>query len=90
VTSFDVKWIHGSPGCINNQDPPIQVYQYDEYTFIIRQNKCIDPQNSFEAPFMYLLFGDSRVMLLDTGASNSPAIFPIGSTVTNIISSWLV
>lgn len=87
--SFDIKWIHGSPNCANNKDPPIQTYQYDENTFIMRQNKCVEPRKSFEAPFMYLLFGDRRVMLLDTGASRSPTIFPIGSTVAEIISRWL-
>jgi hydroxyacylglutathione hydrolase len=89
VESFDVEWIHGFPDCTKNKDPPIQVYQNDENTFIMRQNKCIEPEVSFEAPFMYLLFGDRRVMLLDTGASRSPMIFPIGSTVAEIISKWL-
>ena len=83
--SFDVKWIHGSPNCTSNEDPPIQIYQYDGNTFFMRQNKCVD----FEAPFMYLLFGDRRVLLLDTGASRSPTVFPIGSTVAKIISNWL-
>jgi hydroxyacylglutathione hydrolase len=86
--ALDVQWIHGSPDCVNNSDPPIQIHSYDENTFILRQSKCVD-ENSFEAPFMYLLFGNDRVMLLDTGATRSPQLFPIGSTVRNIISNWL-
>lgn len=89
MRSLDVKWIHGSPNCLNNEDPPIQVYRYDESTFIMRQNKCVEPKYSFEAPFMYLLFGDNRAMILDTGASSSPTVFPIGLTVAKIISGWL-
>ena len=38
---------------------------------------------------MYLIFGDDRVMLIDTGATSSPQLFPIGVTVQNIISTWL-
>jgi len=51
----------------------------------MRQSKCVN----FEAPFMYLLFGSDRVMLLDTGATSSPELFPIGETVRGIISNWL-
>jgi len=87
--SLDVQWIHGSPNCSTNTDPPIQVHRYDEDTFIMRQSKCVDPQTSFEGPFMYLLFGDERAMLLDTGATPSPALFPIGATVRGIINGWL-
>jgi hypothetical protein len=71
--SLDVKWIRGSPNCVNNTKPPIQVYRYDENSFILRQSKCVDSEDSFEAPFMYLLFGDDRVMLLDTGGSEFPS-----------------
>jgi glyoxylase-like metal-dependent hydrolase (beta-lactamase superfamily II) len=87
--SLDVQWIHGSQNCLNNKDPPIQVHRYDENSFIMRQSKCVDSEDSYEAPFMYLLFGDDRVMLLDTGATSSPQLFPIGSTVRDIISNWL-
>lgn len=38
---------------------------------------------------MYLLFGDDRAMLLDTGATPSPTHFPIGATVRGIIAAWL-
>ena len=38
---------------------------------------------------MYLLFGDNRAMLLDTGATSSPQLFPLGATVRDIISDWL-
>jgi glyoxylase-like metal-dependent hydrolase (beta-lactamase superfamily II) len=69
---------------MTNIDPPIQVHRYDENSFILRQNKCIH----YEAPFMYLLFGNDCVMLLDTGATADPIKFPIGDTVRRLISNW--
>ena len=39
----------------------------------------------YEAPFMFLLFGDSRALLLDTGATANPQFFPLRRTVDAII-----
>jgi glyoxylase-like metal-dependent hydrolase (beta-lactamase superfamily II) len=83
--SLEVKWIHGSSPCSANSDPPIQVHQYNADTFILRQNKCVN----FEAPFMYLLFGEDKVFLQDTGATASAGLFPIQETVQGIIDQWL-
>ena len=77
----EIEWIHGSPGCSEGIDPPIQVFQQDKSTWVLRQNKCL----SFEAPFMYLLFGDDRALLLDTGATDNPEIFPLFTTVRSLI-----
>jgi glyoxylase-like metal-dependent hydrolase (beta-lactamase superfamily II) len=88
-------WIHGSPDCAHNQDPPIQVHRYDADTFILRQSKCSepgtpsDPGPSFEAPFLYLLLGMDRALLVDTGASASATVFPIGEIVRDLIAGWL-
>ena len=60
---LNVKWIHGSADCRTNRDPAIQVHRLDADTYILRQNKCL----SYEAPFMYLLIGGERALLLDTG-----------------------
>jgi hydroxyacylglutathione hydrolase len=76
-----VKWTHGSPDCSKGIDPPIQVFQQDKSTWVLRQNKCL----SFEAPFMYLLLGDDRVLLLDTGATDNPESFPLLTTVRSLV-----
>ena len=82
VVALDqVKWIHGSPDCSKGIDPPIQVFQRDKSTWVLRQNKCL----SFEAPFMYLLLGDDRALLLDTGATDNPESFPLLTTVRSLI-----
>ncbi|MGQ0552454.1 MAG: MBL fold metallo-hydrolase [Planctomycetota bacterium] len=78
--SFPADWINGS-NCAG--DPKIQVHAYDADTYILRQSKC----TNFEGPFMFLLFGQDRVLLLDTGATGG---IPLALTVNNLIANWLV
>jgi len=82
---LDVAWNHGSEAAKYNTDPDIQVHACDEHTFILRQNKAVH----YEAPFMFLLFGASRAVLLDTGATASPDFFPLRRTVDAIIDGWM-
>lgn len=77
---LDVRWSHGA-----RDEPPIQVHAYDPHTYVLRQSKA----TSYEAPFLYLLFGNERAMLLDTGATKEPAVFPLRSTVDKLIADWL-
>jgi hypothetical protein len=44
--------------------PPWQVHAYNHNTYILRQSGLTD----YEKPFCYLLFGDDRAYLLDTGS----------------------
>ncbi len=83
--NLDVHWIHGSRRRAGNQDPLIQLHSYDEHTVLLRQSKAV----SFEAPFLYLLFGNERAVLLDTGATREPDRFPLRDTVDGMIPSWL-
>lgn len=55
-------WIRGGPDC--GAEPDVQVHRYGASTFVLRQSLC----TSFEAPFLFLLFGEDRVLLEDTGA----------------------
>ncbi|GAA2385184.1 hypothetical protein Cme02nite_72000 [Catellatospora methionotrophica] len=79
--SLDVVWNSG----ISRDEPPIQVHAYTENTVILRQSKA----TSYEAPFLYLLFGDDRALLLDTGATGDPAAFPLRATVDRLVDGWL-
>jgi hydroxyacylglutathione hydrolase len=83
--NLDVAWIHGSPRGQPDSDPPLQVHEYDPDTFVLRQSKSV----SYEAPFLYVLFGDDRALLLDTGATADPAAFPLRTTVDGLIDGWL-
>jgi hydroxyacylglutathione hydrolase len=85
LPDLDVGWIHGSEAAKYNTDPDIQVHACDEHTYILRQNKAVH----YEAPFMFLLFGASKALLLDTGATANPRFFPLRRTVDEIIESWL-
>ncbi|GIF21802.1 glyoxylase-like metal-dependent hydrolase (beta-lactamase superfamily II) [Actinoplanes tereljensis] len=84
--TMDVTWIHGSSSAKHNTDPDIQVHSYNEHTFALRQNKAVN----YEAPFLFLLFGDERVVLLDTGATASAEHFPLRRTVDELVERWLV
>jgi hydroxyacylglutathione hydrolase len=83
--SLDVAWIHGARSAKRSSDPKIQVHRYDEHTVILRQSKSVH----YEAPFLFLLFGNDRVLLLDTGATAQPEKFPVRQTVDGLISDWL-
>ena len=82
---LNVRWIHGSVSPKHNTDPDIQVHAYNEHTYILRQNMAVH----YEAPFMFLLFGNERAMLLDTGATRSPDFFPLRQVVDDLIDRWL-
>lgn len=93
---LDLRWNHGVPrwgrrgrggrgGPRSAAEPPIQVQSYGERTVILRQSKS----TSFEAPFIYLLFGEDRAFLLDTGATADPAVFPLRETVDALVADWL-
>lgn len=78
---FPASWIHGSPDCATNTDPPLQLHRLDPDTWILRQNKCVNP----EGPFLYLLLGEQRALLVDTGATSDPRRFPLGVQVRDLL-----
>jgi glyoxylase-like metal-dependent hydrolase (beta-lactamase superfamily II) len=43
----------------------------------------------YEAPFLYLVLGNARALLLDTGATADPAAFPLRTTVDQLVDEWL-
>jgi hydroxyacylglutathione hydrolase len=78
------KWIHGSDNCKKNTDELIQVVQYDQNTWILRQNNC----TNYEAPFMYLFLGEDKALLMDTGATKKKRKFPLYKAVNAIVNNW--
>jgi glyoxylase-like metal-dependent hydrolase (beta-lactamase superfamily II) len=83
--SMEVEWIHGSVSSKYNTDPDIQIHYYNEHTIILRQNMAVH----HEAPFLFLLFGNIKCILFDTGATKSPAHFPLRATIDELIQKWL-
>ena len=78
------RWAYGSNVAAKNTDPRVQVMQYNEDSFILRQNMCVH----WEAPFTYLLFGNKGALLIDNGASANPAHYPLRETVDAIVARW--
>ncbi len=79
---MDVRWIHGSRSRRNRTDPPIQAHRYRDDTVILRQSK----DATFEAPFVFLLFGEERALLLDTGAVKDTTL---RQAVDGLVDEWL-
>ena len=77
-------WIHGSLSAKANTDMRVQVHRYNEHTFILRQNPAVH----WEAPFMYLLMGDERAVLLDAGATQEATYFPLREVVDKVMTRW--
>ena len=72
-------WINGAD-C--DTEPPMQVHAYNDDTYFIRQGKC----EIFEAPFLYLIFGEDRALLMDTGANPQT---PVADIVFEVVDGWL-
>lgn len=82
--TFPARWICGSPSCMDNQDPPVQVHWYNEHTVFMRQNKAY----SYEAPFMHLYFGNDRILMLDQGYTTLRGDWPLRDVVDECIVKW--
>lgn len=78
---WNVRWIHGTPSGAPGDEPLLQTHRVDERTYIIRQSKNV----SYEAPFLHLLIGDRKALLLDTGAVGPVARNPIRVTIDGIL-----
>ena len=78
------RWIYGSVIAARNKDPRVQVMQYNEDTYLLRENICVH----WEGPFTYLLFGNHGALLIDTGATTQPAWYPLRKTVDEMIARW--
>src|SRR5215831_14288813 len=81
--TMDVHWNEGSKDCIKNPQPPIQVHRYNAETFILRESLCV----TYEAPFIYLLIGKTKALLIDTGAVTDAKSVPLAETVTSLLAT---
>ncbi len=79
--SMNVRWDDGATDCKTSRQPAIQVHAYNPQTFILRENLCA----TFEAPFMYLLKGSTRALLIDDGDVADPRQMPLARTVMDLL-----
>ncbi|WP_070158049.1 hypothetical protein [Sphingobium phenoxybenzoativorans] len=67
VTPQFEHWIDGTAAT----EPETQIQSIDADTFVIRQSV----KTNFEAPFLYLIFGKDRALLIDSGAGGLKICF---------------
>src|SRR5215475_11362550 len=79
--SMDVKWNVGASDCQKNPKPPLQVHPFNERTFILRESLCA----TYEGPFLYLLVGSQRALLIDTGAVSEAREMPLAQTARGLL-----
>ncbi len=79
--SMDVHWNEGAQDCKSSPQAPLEVHAYNQKTFILRENLC----DTFEAPFMYLLIGATRALLIDSGDVADPSQMPLAKTVMQLL-----
>lgn len=79
--NMQVNWDEGASNCSTSPRPPLQVHAYNQRTFILRENLCA----TFEAPFLYLLIGSQKALLIDTGDVADPKQMPLASTVMGLL-----
>lgn len=60
--TLPASWITGGPNCL--EVPDWQVHEYNPTFYILRESGC----TNYEKPFIYLIFGGTRALLVDTGA----------------------
>lgn len=80
---FPERWNCGVR--LGASEAPIQVHAAGPNSYILRQSKTL----SYEAPFLYLMFGRERAVLWDTGATADSRQFPLRQTVDRLIAQWL-
>lgn len=79
--SMDVHWNTGAADCTTHPPSPLQVHRYNAQTYILRENLC----TTAEAPFMYLLIGSTKALLIDTGDVTDAQKMPLASTVLALL-----
>ena len=77
-TLFASQWNSG----IDKSEPEFHVQTIDSNTVVFRQSLL----STFEAPFLYLIFGQDRALLIDTGVAGGD----IRAEVDRQINNWLL
>jgi hydroxyacylglutathione hydrolase len=80
--SLQMHWDAGAESCAAGKAAdPIQLHRFNPQTIILRENLCA----TWEAPFMYLLIGSRRALLIDTGDIADPGKMPLEPVVMSLV-----
>jgi len=82
--SLAEPWLTGGPNCLTI--PDWQVHEYNEDFYILRESGCVH----FEKPFLYLIFGDNKALLEDTGvaAESDKHVIPTAPVIMDLMAKW--
>ena len=83
--SLAEPWLTGGPNCL--AIPDWQVHEYNEDFYILRESGCINP----EKPFLYLIFGEDKALLEDTGvayATPDKTVIPTAPVILDLMAKW--
>jgi hydroxyacylglutathione hydrolase len=81
-------WRTGGPDCVTI--PSWQVKEYNEDFYILRQSGCINP----EKPFLFLIFGENKALLEDTGVgtlmpdNSRGTVIPTAPVIMDLMAKW--
>src|ERR1700677_143134 len=78
--TLPAHWLSQQPKCM--EIPEWQGHEYNPNFLILRQSPCTD----YEKPFIFLLFGKDKAMLVDTGSRNGDLTPTLQLTIKN----WLM
>ena len=73
------RWTPAGPDC--TKVPPFQLHEYNGDLFILRESGC----TNYEKPFMFLIFGKDKALLLDTGAGKAE----VARAINDAVGKWL-
>ena len=81
-------WLNGGPNCVTI--PGWQVHEYNEDFYILRESGCVNP----EKPFLYLIFGENKALLEDTGVARlmpdgtRGTVIPTAPVIMDLMAKW--
>jgi glyoxylase-like metal-dependent hydrolase (beta-lactamase superfamily II) len=76
--SLPATWAETGGDCATR--PHFRLHEYNADFYILRQTGC----TNYEKPFLYLVFGTDRVLLLDSGAKGAE----VGNAVRDALKHW--
>jgi hydroxyacylglutathione hydrolase len=77
-------WLTGGPNCL--AVPDWQVHEYNEDFYILRESGCVHA----EKPFLYLIFGENKALLEDTGvvSEKDKTAIPTAPVIMDLMAKW--
>ena len=77
--TLPAAWRTGGPRCM--EVPDWQVNEYNADFYILRESGC----THYEKPFLYLIFGGEKALLLDTGAGQADT----RNAIASVMAKWM-